>query len=499
MRRWLCLAIAIPLFGAAGVLGPLACASVGRASEAASTARPLGERLDSVIQSRALRASRVSALVVRESDGHVLFEHEPDRLMKPASNMKILTAIAALDTFGPSHRFETLALSPHPPDADGVVETLFVRGGGDPVLNSEDWWRFSADLAMRGLRRVSGDLVLDDSLFDRVRWHPNWGRTSSRAYHGPVGALTANYGQFAVVVGPGAKPGEPVTVAVDPPVSYLRVHNRAVTTSAGGKTSLVVDRAAEDGVEVVTVAGSLRMGTDAKTYYRSVLDPTRYAGAVLRLQLAALGIQVDGSVRVGRAPARDQAYELLAFKGRPLADIVRLFMKFSNNPIAETLVKQVGVSASGAPGSWQTGVPALRARLEGLGLLRQGSVLVDGSGLSYDNRVSPRTLVEALRLAAGSFKFGSELVSALPIAAADGTLEKRADGAIGDVRAKTGLLNGVTSLSGFALMPNGERAVFSLLVNDFRVRDHVAIEAVDRFAAELVRLPSQPKTARVGR
>ncbi len=489
MRRSVRLAVALSLPAVVGMFWALSCASTGNAAVPARGVRPLAERLEEVIQSDALRASRVSALVVRESDGQVLFAHHPDRPMKPASNMKILTAIATLDQFGPTHRFETLALSPRPPDAKGAIETLFVRGGGDPVLNSEDWWRFSADLAMRGLRRVSGDLVLDDSLFDLQRWHPNWGRTSSRAYHGPVGALTANYGQFAVVVGPGLRPGDPVSVIVDPPVPYLPIDNQAVTIPAAGrgKTALVVDRAAGHGVELVTVTGSLRAGSPAKTYYRSVLDPTRYAGAVLRLQLAALGIRVDGSVRVGRAPTREQGYELLAFKGRPLAEIVRLFMKFSNNPIAETLVKQMGVAAGGAPGSWQMGVPAVRARLEALGLLGQGTVLVDGSGLSYDNRVSPRTLVEALRVAGSSFKFGSELVSALPIAAEDGTLEKRAGSSIGEVRAKTGLLNGVTSLSGYARMANGDRAVFSLLVNGYRVTDQLAIDAVDRFAAELVR------------
>ena len=218
---------------------------------------------------------------------------------------------------------------------------------------------------------------------------------------------------------------------------------------------------------------------------------------MLRRQLAAVGIELVGTVRLARAPAQDEAHVLLAFEGRPLAEIVRLFVKFSNNAIAETLVKQLGVSANGSRGSWKTGMPALRARLEGMGLLGTNSVLVDGSGLSYDNRVSPRVFVGALRLASASFKFGPELVSALPIAFADGTLQERAEDSIGDVRAKTGLLNGVTSLSGFALMGNGERAVFSLLVNDYRVTDEVAMGAVDRFVAGLVRPVSGQRPAAI--
>ena len=493
MRRLFLFAVVMSLVGAVVLTAP----ALSRASTADAAERPLAERLEGVIQSRALKRSRVSALVVRQSDGQVLFAHRADRPMTPASNMKILTAVAALDVYGPTHRFETLALSSAPPNAEGVIQDLFVRGGGDPVLNSEDWWRFAADLANRGLRRIAGDLVLDDSLFDQQRWHPGWGRTSSRAYHAPVGALTANYGAFSVVVTPGAKRGDPAHVVVDPPVPYLRVENRARTGMPSSKNSLVVDRAAGDGIEVVTVAGSLRAGADAKTYYRSVLDPTRYAGAVLRRQLAAVGIQLDGRVRLARAPAVAEAYELLVYKGRPLAQIVRLFVKFSNNAIAETLVKQIGVAASGSTGSWQTGMPALQAHLERMGLLGEGSVLVDGSGLSYENRVSPRAFVKALRLAGASFKFGPELMSALPIAAEDGTLEKRAEASMGEVRAKTGLLNGVTALSGYALMGDGERAVFSLMVNGYHVRDELAMQAVDRFAAELVRPAAGPRTAAI--
>ena len=112
--------------------------------------------------------------------------------------------------------------------------------------------------------------------------------------------------------------------------------------------------------------------------------------------------------------------------------------------------------------------------------------LIDGSGLSRDNRVSARVLVDALRTGSRSFRFGPEFVAALPISALDGTLKKRTAALSGEVRAKTGLLNSVTTLSGFALMPDGERAVFSILVNDFSVADQEAIDAVDRFVGEIV-------------
>lgn len=453
----------------------------------------LAERLRRVVASTSLSRARVAVLVERESDGEVIFALTPDRPLIPASNVKILTAIAALDAFGPTHRFETVIASPAPPNSDGEVSALWVTGGGDPSMTSEEWWRLAADLRKQGIRRVTGPLVLDDRAFDAVRWHQSWGATSSRAYHAPVGALNANYGSFSVTVTPGANVGDPVRVTVDPPVPYLKIRNAALTGQRGTRSGLVVDRRLVGGSEVVDVTGEVPAGRASKVYHRSVLDPTGYAGAVLRMQLAAVGIEVDGPTLTASAGGQAATgapadHELLRFEGRQLADIVRLFVKYSNNTIAESLVKALGAQ-SGARGSWTSGTPEMRRRLLQLGLDPGGFDLVDGSGLSYENKVSPRTLVGALRLARASFRFGPELISALPIAGRDGTLSKRAEGADEGVRAKTGLLNRITALSGFASMPDGERAVFSILVNGYPGTDEAAMDAVDRFVTELVTAP----------
>jgi len=474
--------IAIALLVCA-LLAPVSSAEPAAVAPVAERSSDLAARLDAALASRGLRRARVSALVVRASDGAVLFERSPDRALTPASNMKILTAMAALELFGPTHRFETAVLADREPDMKGEVGALYVRGGGDPVLNSEDWWRLAADLHGRGLRHVRGDLVLDDGVFDGARWHPDWGAVSSRAYHAPVGGLSANYGAFAVTVRPGVRAGDPVGVEVDPPVAYLAISNRGRTGQPGQRSTLAVDRSRGAAGELVTVDGSIPAGSAPTTYYRSVLDPTRYAGAVLRMQLEALGVVVDGETRIGKVP--EGAASLLVFKGRPLAEIVRLFVKYSNNAVAESLVKAMGAFATGEPGSWDNGIRASRGALESLGVDLDGLQIVDGSGLSYRDKLTPRALVDALRIAHDSFRIGPELTAALPIANGDGTLERRVEGAPGLVRAKTGLLNRVTSLSGYAAMPGGEIAVFSVLTNGYRGSDEEAMDALDRFVATL--------------
>ena len=447
----------------------------------------LSERLNAALRQPALRGARVAALVVQRGDGGVLFARDAERRLVPASNQKILTAIAALAAFGPTHRFRTEIFAGAALDAEGSVDFLFVRGGGDPALTSEQVWRLAADLRRLGLRRVRKGLRVDDSAFDGERWHPRWGRVSARAYHAPVGALSVNYGAFAVEVSGAAQRGGPVRVFVDPPVPYFLVTNRATTGPAGKGRSLVVERLAADARENVVVSGVVPAASPPKTYYRSVLDPARYAGAVIRMQLEANGIEVGGEVR--RGPVPEGAAPLLAFEGKPLAEIVRLFLKFSNNAIAEGLVKAMGAREAAAQGSWEGGMRAVRASLAGTGLDTEGLTLVDGSGLSYENRVAPRDLVDALLLADRSFAFGPEFLAALPIAAADGTLEERADAAAHAVRAKTGLLTRVSALSGYAKRGDGGNAVFSVLVNGYRGTDESVMQALDRFVSELVSAP----------
>ncbi|HXV37255.1 MAG TPA: D-alanyl-D-alanine carboxypeptidase/D-alanyl-D-alanine-endopeptidase [Myxococcota bacterium] len=442
----------------------------------------LESRLDAALRAPALRDARIGVLVVSERDGRVIYERGADRALIPASNQKILTALAALSAWGPAHRFVTSIFADALPDADGAVGQLAVRGGGDPALTSEELWRLAADLRLRGIRSVRGGLLLDGSAFDAQRWHPSWGDTSARAYHGPVSALAANYSAFSATVEAGRAPGEPVRVRIDPPIPYLRLSNLATTGGRKAAASLAVDRRADEAAEEVVVSGVVRAGSEPTTIHRSVLDPVRYAGSVLRSQLEANGIPVAGDDRVAPVPASMRP--VLEFEGKSLADVVQLFLKYSNNPMGEMLVKALG-ARGGAVGSWPDGIAAVRSELEQLGVDLAGLAMVDGSGLSYDNRVTPRTLVSALRVARDSFRFGPEFLAALPIAAADGTLEKRTGDAANRVRAKTGLLTQVTSLSGFAVSADGEPLVFSILVNGFTGSDEAAMDAVDRFAAEI--------------
>jgi len=476
--------------------------AAGFAPAASAKSMTLEARLDALVSRAPLAKATVGILVVRASDGSTVYSRGADRLMIPASNQKILTALASLDRFGPSHRFSTKIWASAVPDAEGFVDELLVEGGGDPAMNSEDWWRLAADLRREGLRGVRGDLRIDDTRFDAPGWHPSWGRISARAYHAPVGALTANYGSFFVSIWPRDTVGELVRVDIDPPVDYLRIRNRARTASRKTRPRLSVDRArgrktggAQD--EVVRVDGFVRIGDGVDRFPRSVLDPGLYAGSLLAYQLEANGIFVEGEVR--RAPRGDENLVLILDRpGRSVAEATALCLKYSNNSIAETLIKNLGAWAGasldgepGQQGGWVGGIRALRGRLDDLGLDLADANLVDGSGLSIQNRLTPRMLVDALTVGRSSFRIGAEFVASMPIAELDGTLEKRLHGGRGRIRAKTGLLSdaSVTALSGYAERADGETLIFSILVNGHSGGSAAATDAVDRVAFALLDAP----------
>ncbi len=475
-----------------GALGGVGAASVALAliPLLAWSARgaPSAEALDRALGAEGLRHAALSVRVVDRRSGAVVYARSPERLLIPASNQKLLTAIAALATWGPSHRFATEILAPAQPDEVGAVERLWVRGEGDPAMTSEQWWRLAADLRLLGLREVRGPLILDDGAFDGERWHPSWQPVSARAYHAPVGAVTANYGAFRVRALPGPAPGTPARVTLDPPIPYFDLLSRARTGARNSRASLRVDRIALGEGERVLVSGSLPVGGEDVELYRSVAHPARYAAAVLRQQLEANGIRVRGPFLRGSPPA--DARLLLSFEGHELSRIVSLFLKNSNNMIGEALVKGLAHRAdSSAPGSWPAGLREVRRILTGLGIDLGEARLADGSGLSRDNRLSARILTEALEAADGAFGLGPELVAALPIAGRDGTLRERATAARDGVRAKTGLLTGITGLTGIARNASSRELIFSVLANGYEEGDRAAMDALDGFAAALVHGP----------
>ncbi len=481
----------------AALLGPAALAQSGKA------APPPGRELlrrafDEMLERPPLKGAHVGLEVVSLEDGQVVYARAADELLNPASNTKLVTSAAALLRLGPEFRFTTEVRS----DGrlpNGKVKNLYVKGGGDPTLNTERLQGLVADLFHRGVRGVQGDLVLDDSYFDAEAWGPGWEQEGSdKSFAAPVSALSLNHNSVGVYVWPADKRGGRPRVELEPESPYLTVESRVTTVRGGGRRRVVVHTRQDGDRTRVVVRGRMPAGRNGVVVYRRVYDATLYFGETLKSLLAQRGIKVTGKVR--RGTAGEGAALVASYDSPELADMVRDMNKVSSNFMAEMLLKALGAEVRGAPGTWAKGVEVAQELLGELGLLRGSYVLKNGSGLNDTNRFSAHQLAALLGAVWKRFPVAAEFISSLGIAGRDGTLRLRMEGtdAAGRLRAKTGTLDHVTALSGYVQSVGGERFAFSILVNGWEGRSSPVVHSVDKLGGLLAStgaLPLSPRDA----
>ena len=457
-------------------------ATRAQVSPTAPTSQEIVTTLRSLVESSALAVARTGILVASVETGDVLYARDADALLNPASNVKLVTSAAALARLGPEYRFSTEFLLAEAP-AKGVVKTLYVRGRGDPTMVTERLWAIAGELQRLGLRRI-GELVLDDTYFDAERFGPGYDREDTdRAYSAPSGALSLNFNAVEVVVTPGDRARLKANVQLEPATPFFEVVNQAVTVGRKGRARVIVRTELRNGRERVVVDGRVPVGARPHTMWRRIDEPALYFGHTLASLLEHRGVKV-GRVRLARAP--DGARIVHVSQSEALSEIVRRLNKTSNNFVAEQLLRTLGAELRGAPGSWAKGVEAAEEFLGELGIAPGSYVMRNGSGLNDANRFSARQLVTVLRGMWSRSQLQPEFVVSLPVAARDGTIRWRMGGtaAAGRLRAKTGTLDGVVSLSGYVQDAAGRTLAFAVIVNDSPGRPGV-VRAVDALGAAL--------------
>jgi len=470
------LAVTIGLLLCAAPTAALAADETAPATEAAgeqvaTETSPEYEAIDWVIESGLrqphMRGAEVAVVVQSAETGSVLYERNADTPMIPASNMKVVTGAAALAVLGPDYRFDTKLY------ADGVVSgpvldgNLCVVGFGDPSLVSEELWKLAESVRVLGITRVTEDLVLDASIFDSMSTTSETVASGDRAYHARTGALSLNFNAIAVHTTPGPSSGDPAFVTLAPATAFVELRNETTTGGPRSSSTLSVRRTFEDGKNVVTVSGRVPAGSGMRVHYRSLEDGLGYFGTVFKEFLAYAGVVVEGDVRAGELP--EGSILIKRHESKPLSLIVRDLNKFSNNFVAEQLVKAMGLEVHGRPGTTEAGVRVLHEHVRTAGALEGSFHIEDGSGFSRENRMTVRALAAVIQGALDDFSTSYEFVASLSVSGTDGTLEDRMGYAElrQSVRAKTGLLDGVTAISGVMENGSGDEVVFSMIVNGY--------------------------------
>ncbi len=449
----------------------------------ASTAQARGieEEMQSLI-ARTLPADKVAVYAESLNGGDPLIDINGDVPMTPASCVKLVTAAAALAELGVDYRFVTEFLSDAKP-AGTIIDTLYIRGNGDPFVTPQVMWRMAGALIDHGYHRIRGDVIIDQSFFDGYDY-PYEYNGGFHAYEAPTAAVAANFNVVEFIVTPGSKPGSTAHVSMQPNAPYIQMINRVKT---GKLTRIGATRQVTDDREIFVISGEIRAGSKPTSLARSISRPVRFAGSLFAELLKQNGIGLDGSVREGTVPPG--AYPLFEIPSPPLALLVRDMNKFSSNFIAEQITKHVGGRRTGRPGTTVQGLMAIREWLRSIGVSPRDYVLENGSGLSGASKLSAQQLVHILRAAGNDPAFGPDFMSSLSILGVDGTMSHwhAEPEARGILRAKTGTLKDVANLVGYIPGNDGSTIAFAIMAQGLKIGINDAREAEVKIAQTLAK------------
>ena len=448
-------------------------------------------------------------LVTDAANGQVLFAQNADNYFTPASNAKLFTTALALATLGPDYRVTTTIAATEKLDTKGFLDgDLVLIGRGDANLSNR---KFPYDrnverdgppekvldeladaVVAHGVRDISGDVVADDSMFQPEPFPSGWAIDDMLwSYGAAVSAIAVNDNTFSVELRPGAREADPAFITIQPAADYYTIENLVRTSAAGTEEKLTVTR--EPGSHLIRMTGTMPLGGQTHKLTIAVEQPAEYAAKLLQRLLESRGVHVRGVSRARHAvdpllAGADHPLEnvLAEHVSVPLAEEIRAVNKDSLNLHAELLLRLSAYEKVHAI-TYQDAVKFAASFYQAAGIDDGDVTLNDGSGLSRRDLVTPRAIVQMLNYAATQ-PWGELYRSSLPVAAEDGTLSEHMKNtpAAGHIFAKTGTVEHIVALSGYATTQRGAHLVFSILGNNNNLHAQAAHEVVDTIAVALV-------------
>ncbi|HUL15096.1 MAG TPA: D-alanyl-D-alanine carboxypeptidase/D-alanyl-D-alanine-endopeptidase [Terriglobales bacterium] len=452
-------------------------------------------------------------LVADAASGEVLYQCNADKYFVPASNMKLFTTALALAKLGPDFRFHTTLESALQPSPQGILQgPLYLVGRGDPDLSNRKYpfelkeefdgapEKLIAELAdalvAKGIKEITGDIVGDDSYFPRERYPEGWEIDDMVwEYGAAISAIVVDDNTGTVTLNPGMTAGAPVTADTSPATPDFAVNNQVATSAAGVKPDLTLTR--EPGSSLVQITGTLPAGGNPRKLVLAIQEPALHAASLLKSLLEKRGVKVDGAARALHLPPGpvpgEARVELAEHDSIPLSESVKLINKISQNLHAEMLLR----AAARQSGVWSKPEDLYKFPQDfyaTAGIAADDVVQTDGSGLSRHDLITPHAAVTLLEYTEKQPWFPAYFDS-LPVAGIDGTLQDRLKNTIaeGRIHAKTGSVEHVRTLSGFAELPSGRRLVFSFLSNNLNAKNHEGGDALDALCVAMIQEFDNPE------
>ncbi len=444
--------------------------------QAANGMGTVDQEIQRILDETPALSGALAGISIRSAEtGELIYERGSQTRLRPGSNLKLLTAAAALETLGEDHVFLTELYEKGVQVGHVLQGDLYLKGKGDPSLLESDFDELAASLKRKKVKLIHGNLIGDDSWYDDVRYSKDLVWSDEQEYYGAaVSALTASpdedydTGTIILKIKPSKKAGSKAALEKIPEMDHVRIINKTKTVASGGQKEIHIERS--HGTQVITVTGTIPENTGEVKEWVSVQDPTEYALNLFEKSMRKQGIKIVGERKKGETPIDANLIE--THRSMPLSQLLIPFMKLSNNSHAEVLIKEMGKEAGGK-GSWEDGLKVSGNVMNRLGLDMQTIEMRDGSGISQVNMIPANEITKLLYAIQEKTWFPSYL-NALPVAGIEsrmvgGTLRKRMQGtfAAGNVRAKTGTITGTSALAGYVTTKRGEKLIFSIILNNF--------------------------------
>ena len=452
-------------------------------------AQPSTAKLDKLLEDEFFQRATIGIAVYDLTDKKMLYVHNEKRLCRPASTMKLLTTAAALTRLSSNYLFKTGLYHTGEINEEGVLlGDIYLVGGFDPELKSSDLDELISQMKNAGVTNIDGNLYLDVSMSDSVQWGKAWSWDDDLEVWQPyLSPIPLNKGAVRLRVTPATINNAP-TIKIDPESSFIQVINRATTVQKSAElpqNSLIFNREYVDGYNSIVVSGVI--AASANTFERaiSLINPYRYVMTVfsekLTEQFPESNINLAGNKRL------PEEAQNMGFATNRITEAIRRSNKESDNLSAEMLMYILGHNKNNEPATTEKGIVAVGQFISKAGLDPKTYRIVDGSGLSNQNSLSPELLVAVLRHMHQSPHFNI-FQQSLATAGVDGTLVSRMrnTAAHRKVRAKTGSLTGVSTMAGYVTASNGNLLAFSIMIQNFTERvSFVAVNHIDKICVTL--------------
>jgi D-alanyl-D-alanine carboxypeptidase/D-alanyl-D-alanine-endopeptidase (penicillin-binding protein 4) len=430
-------------------------------SQATRAAQDLPDSVAAALRTANVPTSAVGISVVPLAGAGLTLSVNEGALMNPASTMKLVTTLAALEILGPQYIWRTEALAVAPLNAGTLEGDLYLRGSGDPRFVVEHLWLLVQRLRGVGLREIRGDLLLDRGSFEAAAHDPGaFDGETLRPYNAGADALLLNYKSVTFHFVPDSA-AKQVRVYAIPALSGMTVP--ATVRAVEGSCNDWRARLGGDFTDPMRpqFRGAFPLSCGDRAWHVSLLNSTSYLDAVFRALWTDSGGTWRGRARDGVAPADTR--RLAQHESESLAEVIRDINKFSNNVMARQLFLTIGGEVAKQPASAERAQRAVGDWLVGKGIERRDFVLENGAGLSRVERLTPAGLSRLLTSAFAS-PLMPEFITSLPLVGVDGTMRKRT-GAAGSAHIKTGLLADTRAIAGYVLAVSGRRYAVVAFVN----------------------------------